>query len=174
VTPKVLIPEEKIRQRVKELADEISEAFKNTPVTILSVLKGAFVFTADLIRFMNVEVEVDFVRVKSYQGNRKGKLETIYKPELNLKGRSVLIVDDILDTGESLHFLYSEILNHSPAELKTCVLLEKKRKKEVDIKPDFVGFTIPDRFVVGYGLDINDMYRGLPYIGYIEKNYEEK
>jgi hypoxanthine phosphoribosyltransferase len=175
VTPKVLIPEEKIRQRVQELADEISEAFQNTPVTIISVLKGALVFTADLIRLMKVVVEVDFIRVKSYCGEKKSKLEATYKPELSLKGKNVLIVDDIFDTGESLQFVYKEILNHSPANIKTCVLLEKETEKKVDIRPDFVGFTIPNRFVVGYGLDLNDMYRSLPYIGYFErKNYEEK
>jgi len=169
VTPKVLIPEEKIRQRVKELADEISKVFQNNPVTIISVLKGALVFTADLMRFLKSNVEVDFIRVKSYRGEKKEKLEATYKPELNLKGKNVLIVDDIFDTGESLQFVYREIAQRFPASIRTCVLLEKEVERKVDIKPDFVGFKIPNRFVVGYGLDINDMYRELPYIGYLDK-----
>jgi hypoxanthine phosphoribosyltransferase len=165
----VLIPEEKIRKRVEELAEEISNEFENSLVTIVSILKGAVVFTADLMRYIKREVELDFMRIKSYNGEKKGKLRITVLPELDLKGKHVLIVDDIFDTGESLQLAYDEVIRHSPEVVKTCVLLDKQIEKKVDIRPDFTGFEIPDYFVVGYGLDVNEMYRDLPYIGYLKR-----
>ena len=165
----ILIPEEKIKKRVKELAEEISNEFGNSLVTIVSILKGAVVFTVDLMKYMKSEVEIDFIRIKSYQGEKKGELRMTVLPELDLKGKQVLIVDDIFDTGESLKLAYDEVIKHSPEVVKTCVFLDKQIEKKVDIRPDFVGFEIPDYFVVGYGLDINEMYRDLPYIGYFKR-----
>ena len=165
----ILIPEEKIKKRVKELAEEISNEFGNSLVTIVSILKGAVVFTVDLMRYMKSEVEIDFIRIKSYQGEKKGELRMTVLPELDLKGKQVLIVDDIFDTGESLKLAYDEVIKHFPEVVKTCVFLDKQIEKKVDIRPDFVGFEIPDYFVVGYGLDINEMYRDLPYIGYFKR-----
>ena len=165
----ILIPEEKIKKRVKELAEEISNEFGNSLVTIVSILKGAVVFTVDLMKYMKSEVEIDFIRIKSYQGEKKGELRMTVLPELDLKGKQVLIVDDIFDTGESLKLAYDEVIKHSPEVVKTCVFLDKQIEKKVDIRPDFVGFEIPNYFVVGYGLDINEMYRDLPYIGYFKR-----
>jgi len=165
----ILIPEEKIKKRVEELAEEISNEFGNSLVTIVSILKGAVVFTVDLMRYMKGEVELDFIRIKSYHGEKKGELRITVLPELDLKGKQVLIVDDIFDTGESLKLAYDEVIKHSPEVVKTCVFLDKQIEKKVDIRPDFVGFEIPDYFVVGYGLDINEMYRDLPYIGYFKR-----
>jgi hypoxanthine phosphoribosyltransferase len=165
----ILIPEEKIKKRVKELAEEISNEFGNSLVTIVSILKGAVVFTVDLMKYMKSEVEIDFIRIKSYQGEKKGELRMTVLPELDLKGKQVLIVDDIFDTGESLKLAYDEVIKHFPEVVKTCVFLDKQIEKKVDIRPDFVGFEIPDYFVVGYGLDINEMYRDLPYIGYFKR-----
>jgi hypoxanthine phosphoribosyltransferase len=165
----ILITEEKIKRRVEELAKEISNEFGNSLVTIVSILKGAVVFTVDLMRYMKSEVEIDFIRIKSYQGEKKGEFRITVLPELDLKGKQVLIVDDIFDTGESLKLAYDEVIKHSPKVVKTCVFLDKQIEKKVDIRPDFVGFKIPDYFVVGYGLDINEMYRDLPYIGYFKR-----
>ena len=165
----ILIPEEKIKKRVEELAEEISNQFGNSLITIVSILKGAVVFTVDLMRYMKSEVELDFIRIKSYHGEKKSELRITVLPELDLKGKQVLIVDDIFDTGESLKLAYDEVIKHSPEVVKTCVFLDKQIEKKVDIKPDFIGFEIPDYFVVGYGLDINEMYRDLPYIGYFER-----
>ena len=165
----ILIPEEKIKKRVEELAEEISNEFGNSLVTIVSILKGAVVFTVDLMRYMKSEVELDFIRIKSYHGEKKSELRITVLPELDLKGKQVLIVDDIFDTGESLKLAYDEVIKHSPEVVKTCVFLDKQIEKKVDIRPDFVGFEIPDYFVVGYGLDINEMYRDLPYIGYFKR-----
>ncbi len=165
----ILIPEEKIKKRVEELAEEISNEFGNSLVTIVSVLKGAVVFTVDLMRYMKSEVELDFIRIRSYRGEKKGELRITALPELDLKRKQVLIVDDIFDTGESLKLAYDEVVKHFPEVVKTCVFLDKQIEKKVDIRPDFVGFEIPDYFVVGYGLDINEMYRDLPYIGYFKR-----
>jgi hypoxanthine phosphoribosyltransferase len=165
----ILIPEETIEKRVEELAEEISNQFGNSLVTIVSILKGAVVFTVDLMRYMKSKVELDFIRIKSYRGEEKGELKITVLPELDLKRKQVLIVDDIFDTGESLKFAYDEVMKHSPEIIKTCVFLDKQIEKNVDIRPDFVGFEIPDYFVVGYGLDVNEMYRDLPYIGYFKK-----
>ncbi|WP_297444993.1 hypoxanthine phosphoribosyltransferase [Desulfurobacterium sp.] len=165
---KILIPEEEIKKRLKELGREISEAFNGEKVTAVCILKGAFIFTADLIREMKTEVEVEFMRIKSYEGMEKREDKLLYDVECDIKGKNVLIIDDILDTGGSLKFATKELKKREPAQLKTCVLLEKKREK--DFKADFVGFKIPDKFVVGYGLDVNELYRDLPYIAVAEND----
>ncbi len=167
---KVLIPEKNIKKRVEELALQISEEFSGESVTVVALLKGAFVFTADLIRLMKSEAKVDFLRVKSYLNDKKGNTEVTYLPQRELiEGENVLIVDDIFDTGESLEVAYRLVAEMSPAKVKTCVLLNKEMEKRTLLTPDFVGFTIPNIFVFGYGLDYNEMYRDLPYIGYFEK-----
>jgi hypoxanthine phosphoribosyltransferase len=170
---RVLIPEERIRKRVEELGREIPKSMDSPVITVVSLLKGALVFTADLVRHLRAETEVDFFRVTSYSGKEKGKLQITYRPEIPLKGKHVLIVDDIFDTGETLHAVYSEILKEKPLTVKTCVLLDKEVEKGVNLKPDFVGFRVPNYFVFGYGLDLNEMYRDLPYIGYFEGDGNE-
>ncbi len=165
---KVLIDEIRLKKRIEELAKEISREFEGEIVTVISVLKGAFIFTADLVRLLKCETVIDFVRVKSYSGSEKGKVELIYQPELDLKGRKVLVVDDIFDTGESLGLVLNSVKSKGASVVKSCVLLDKEVPKLTDIRPDFVGFKIPDHFVVGYGLDLNEIYRDLPYIGYFE------
>lgn len=165
---KILISESELKERLKTLGREISEAFNGEKVTAICILKGAFMFTADLIREMKTEVEVEFMRIKSYDGMEKKVDKLLYDVECDIKGKNVLIIDDILDTGGSLKFATKELEKREPAQLKTCVLLEKEREK--DFKADFVGFKIPDKFVVGYGLDVNELYRDLPYIAVVENN----
>lgn len=165
---KILINENELKERLKTLGREISEAFNGEKVTAVCILKGAFMFTADLIREMETEVEIEFMRIKSYDGMKKKVDKLLYDVECDIKGKNVLIIDDILDIGGSLKFATKELRKRKPARMKTCVLLEKERKK--DFKADFVGFKIPDKFVVGYGLDINELYRDLPYIAVVENN----
>jgi hypoxanthine phosphoribosyltransferase len=165
---KVLIGEEEIRKRVRELGKEILESFSSPTVTVISVLKGALLFTADLIRSLNAQVEVDFIGIKSYKGRSKGEVKITSCPGIPLEGKEVLIVDDIFDTGESLFAAYREILKERPYKVKTCVLLEKEVERKVSITPDFVGFKIPDCYVVGYGLDLDEKFRNLPYIACFE------
>ncbi len=164
---KVLINEDRIKKRVNELAccivNDIDE-----PITVVCNLKGAFVFTADLIRSMKRKLTVEFVSIKSYQGTKRVESK-INIDKLDFHGKRVLIVDDIFDSGKTLELLYTKVGSLGAAELRTCVLLDKDVRKETNIRPDYVGFKIPNYFVIGYGLDIDGFYRELPYIGYIEK-----
>lgn len=166
--PRVLLEEEKIKKRVEELGREISNSFSSPEIVVISLLKGAFIFTADLVRALKVETEIDFMRIKSYRGSKKGNLEISLYPEVDVSGREVLIVDDIFDTGESLEVACREIASRGAALVRSCVLLDKDVEKQTDIRPDFIGFKIPDYFVIGYGLDLDETFRGLPYIGYFE------
>ena len=165
---KVLIGKEEIEKRVKELSLEISRSFQSDNFVVVSLLKGAFVFTADLVRALDVNPEITFMGLKSYQGERKGELRLTCLPDLELKGRDVLIVDDIFDTGESLEFACRAALDMGASNIKTCVLLDKEVPKRTELRPNFVGFKIPDYFVFGYGLDLNEKFRQLPFIGYFE------
>ena len=161
-----MITEEEIKERIKTLAKEISEEFNGEKITAVCLLKGAFIFTADLVREMRTEVEIEFMRIKSYEGTEKGEDKLIYDIEGEIEEKNVLIIDDILDTGGCLKTAVSIIKEKKPAKIKTCVLLEKERDKVINA--DFVGFKIPNKFVVGYGLDMNELYRDLPYIAVIE------
>ncbi len=159
----VLISREEIEKRVKELAEEISKDYSREDPLMLGILNGAFVFMADLIREMKVPVEVDFLRVKSYCGTSAGELEVIMDVP-DVKGKDVIIVEDIIDTGLTMDFLLKRVKKKGAKSVKVCALLDKPSKRVVDVKPDYVGFTIPDYFVVGYGLDYNGRYRELPEI----------
>jgi hypoxanthine phosphoribosyltransferase len=164
---KVLIGKEEIERRVKELAGEIESSFP-PPFTVISLLKGAFVFTSDLVR--NLEgVEVDFMRLKSYRGKRRGETAITLEPELPVAGRKILLVDDIFDTGESLEFAVRWLRERGAGEVRTCVLLDKDVEKRTSLRPDFVGFKVPDYFVVGYGLDLDEKFRELPYVAYLKE-----
>jgi len=163
----VLIGKKEIERRVKELAREIESSFP-PPFTVISLLKGAFVFTSDLVR--NLEgVEVDFMRLRSYRGKERGETVITLEPELSVAGRRVLLVDDIFDTGESLEFAVRWLRERGAEEIKTCVFLDKEVSKRTSLKPDFVGFKVPDYFVVGYGLDLDEKFRELPYVGYLKE-----
>ena len=166
MNPKVLIDENALQKRVKELGREITNSFPEDFV-LISVLKGAMVFTADLLRHIERRVFLDFVGLKSYEGMQKVEHTFTYFPSVSIEGKDVLVVDDIFDTGESLAIILSELKKSSPKTLKTCVLLKKEKSRKVDFEPDFVGFSIPDVFVVGYGLDYMENFRGLKYVGYI-------
>lgn len=163
----VLIAPQEIERRVKELAEEIEEALPS-PFVVISLLKGAFIFTADLVRNFR-DVELDFMKVESYRGREKGKTKMTLEPKISLEGKRVLIVDDIFDTGESLDFAFRWVKAKGALDVKTCVLLDKEVEKRTSLKPDFVGFRVPDYFVVGYGLDLDEKFRQLPYIGYLKE-----
>ena len=163
----VLIGEKEIERRVKELSAQIRELFP-PPFVALSLLKGAFVFTADLLR--NLEgVEVDFMRLKSYRGKERKGTELLLTPSIPLEGKRVLIVDDIFDTGESLEFAVNWVKGQGAKEVKTCVLLDKEVSKRTPLRPDFTGFKIPNYFVVGYGLDLDEKFRELPFVGRLKE-----
>jgi hypoxanthine phosphoribosyltransferase len=166
----VLLTEAQIKARVKSIAQEIKAAYGDREFTIISLINGAVMFTADLMREIDNPVRLDCVRVSSYGTKTKsiGTPQIIHSLTLDIARRDVLLIDDILDTGKTLKLVSELILDLKPASLRTCVLLDKKARREVPIEADFVGFEIPDKFVVGYGLDFAERYRNLPGIGVLK------
>jgi len=166
----VLLTKEEIQAKVRELAERISEKYKNQKVIVIGVLKGAWIFMADLVRELEIEMACDFVRVSSYRsGTEAEEIELLYWPDFDIKGQKVLIVDDIADTGLTLKFLEKKFKEKGAASVEFCVLLDKPARRKVEFEPQFVGFTIPDRFVIGYGMDYKERYRNLPCIRVLEK-----
>jgi len=159
----VLLSEEQIKARVKELAREISADYREKKPLLIGVLKGAVVFLSDLIREMDIPLEVDFMAVSSYGADTASSgIVRIQKDlEQSIKDRDVLIVEDIVDTGLTLNYLYDTLSSQKPRSLKVVTLLDKPDRRKVDFKADYCGFEIPDRFVIGYGLDFNEEYRNL-------------
>jgi hypoxanthine phosphoribosyltransferase len=170
-----LVSVERIAERVEQLGRQISAEYAGQPLIVVGVLKGAWVFLADLVRQLTIPVKCDFVRVSSYGLGT----ETSGEPQLLLDVRErvedvhVLVVDDILDTGISVDWLLRHLRGKRPASLRLCVLLDKPSRRRVPVRADYVGFEIPDRFVVGYGLDCGECFRELPYVGYVKTGQQD-
>ncbi|MBQ8768121.1 MAG: hypoxanthine phosphoribosyltransferase [Oscillospiraceae bacterium] len=167
----ILLTEEQIQTRIRELGEVLTAEYADKNPIVVGVLKGVVIFYADMIRQIKVPCQMDFMRVSSYKGTEStGKMVFGGKMSENIEGRHVLILEDIFDTGNSLNFLYNHLIEKKPASLKICTLLDKpsRRNPEVTLKPNWVGFEIPNAFVVGYGLDFNEQYRNLPYIGILK------
>lgn len=166
---KVLYTMEEVQTRIKELGEEISKDYEGKEIVIVSVLKGAIFYTVDLVKNIKPDVVIDFMKVSSYEGTESTGVITIKQDlGIDIEGKDVLVVEDIIDTGRTLRVLREELLKRKPASLKITTLLDKKSRREVDLEADYVGFSIPNKFVVGYGFDIDDKYRNIPYIGYLE------
>ena len=168
---RILVSEEQIKARIAELGKEISEEYKDKDPVILGVLKGVVVFYADMIRHITVPCQMDFMCLSSYQGTKStGNMIVKQDMSVDVKGRHVLVLEDIYDTGGSLNYTYQHLMSKQPASVKICTLLDKpeRRRPGITLKPDWVGFTIPNEFVVGYGLDFNEHYRNLPYVGVLK------
>jgi hypoxanthine phosphoribosyltransferase len=165
-----LISASAIEEKVSELAAKISADHREGELVLVGVLKGAFVFLADLMRKLSVPCECSLIGVSSYESGStsSGRVKLTYDINSPIEGKSVLIVEDIVDTGLTLHFLKRNLSLRHPKEIKVCALLDKPQRREAEVEVEYVGFTVPDRFVVGYGLDYDEKYRDLPYIGYIE------
>jgi hypoxanthine phosphoribosyltransferase len=165
-----LIPADAIRQRVLELASQIERDYHDRPVVIVGVLTGCLVFLADLIRQMNLPLRIYLVQASSYRGETTtpGQLDLRLEGLPDITGCEVLVIDDILDTGQTLSRLVAELYRRGPAAVRVAVLLRKLGRQSIAIEPNYVGFEIPDAFVVGYGLDYNDEYRHLPFIGVLK------
>jgi len=163
----ILIPAEKIRERLDEMARDIMRFYDGRPVTVVGILNGCLMFVADLVRRIDLPLRVAFITASSYRGSATtpGRLEVRDELLPDLTDRQVLLLDDILDSGKTLTRVIAHLINRGAASVKVGVLLRKIGRQEVPFEPDFVGFTIPDKFVIGYGLDFNDEYRHLPYIG---------
>jgi hypoxanthine phosphoribosyltransferase len=166
-----MISEAEIANRVKELAGEIESDFNNEPIFLIVVLKGSFVFAADLIREIKSDVNVDFISVSSYsdQTETTGKVKLLKDLDADITNKNVVVVEDIIDSGLTLHFLRDHLQMHKPKSIKICTLLDKPERRRVDLPVDYVGFVIPDEFIVGYGIDYAQKYRNLPYIATVEE-----
>ena len=167
----VLLTEEQIQAKVKEMAAQVSKEYEGKDPIFVGVLKGVVVFFADFVRNVTIPCEMDFMSISSYNGtNSTGRTEIRKDVSVDIRGRHVVIVEDIFDTGNSLTYTVNHLLAKQPASLAVCTLLDKpeRRKPGITLKPEYVGFTIPNEFVVGYGLDYNEHYRNLPYIGILK------
>ncbi len=172
----VLLSEEQIQEKVKELAAALSEEYAGKDPVFVGVLKGVVIFFADIVRNIDIPCQIDFMSISSYSGTTStGRTEVRKDVSIDIKGRHVVILEDIFDTGTSLTYTVNHLLNKGPASLKVCTFLDKpeRRKPGITFKPDYVGYTIPNEFVVGYGLDFNEHYRNLPYIGILKPELYE-
>ena len=173
---RVLISEEQIKQKLKELGQILTEEYKGKDPIMVGVLKGVVIFYADMIRLIETPCQMDFMWISSYVGKESKQLMVRQDLSQNVEGRHVLILEDIFDTGNSLEFVVNHIQKKNPASIKICTFLDKPegRRPGVTLKADYTGFEIPNEFVVGYGLDFNEHYRNLPYIGVLKPEMYSK
>lgn len=167
---RVLLSEETIQKKVEELAAQLSAEYAGKNPVFVGVLKGVVMFFSDMIKRINIPCQIDFMWISSYEGTESRTMVVKKDLSADIKGRHVVILEDIFDSGNSLDFTYKHLLEKEPASLKVCTLLDKpeRRNPKVTLQPDYIGFTIPNAFVVGYGLDFNEYYRNLPYVGVLK------
>ena len=167
---KVLLTQEELREKVKELGRQITQDYQGKNLMFVTVLKGAVVFLADLMREIDVPAEIDFMVVSSYGAGTKssGVVKIVKDLDVPLKDKDLLIVEDILDSGMTLSYLKELLEGREPRSIRIATLLDKPARRKVDLKADYIGYSVPDEFVVGYGLDYDEKYRNLPYIGILK------
>ncbi len=168
----ILLDEQTIIEKVREMASRISKDYAGKELVLIGVLKGAAVFTADLLRHISIPVMIDYVQAASYGMSTTSSRKIVIKKDLetDIRGKHVLLIDTIIDTGETMDYLLKKIRKEEPASLRTVALLDKRERRLVDVPIDYLGFTIPDKFVVGYGLDCEEQFRDLPYIAVVTKS----
>jgi hypoxanthine phosphoribosyltransferase len=168
----VLIDADALRTRIAELGEEISAEYQGRELLLIGVLKGAVFFMADLMRHLTVSCEVDFMAISSYgaQTDSSGVVRILKDLDINIEGRHVLVVEDIIDSGLTLSYLVRNLEAREPASLEICALLTKPERREIDVPVRYTGFEIPNRFVIGYGLDFGERYRNLPYVGVLDES----
>lgn len=167
----IMISEEALKKRIKELGEEISRDYEGKEVLAIGILKGAVLFLSDLIREISVDTKIDFMAVTSYGASTKssGIVRILKDLDTSIEGMDIIIVEDIIDSGITLHYLRDYLMGRKPNSLKICTLLDKPERREADIKADYVGFEVENKFIVGYGLDYNEKYRNIPYITCLEE-----
>ncbi|MBP3683406.1 MAG: hypoxanthine phosphoribosyltransferase [Oscillospiraceae bacterium] len=173
---KILLTEQQIQNRIQELGEILTKEYEGKNPVVVGVLKGVVVFYADMIRRIKTPCQLDFMWISSYSGTNSAGMLVRQDVTADIKGRHVLILEDIFDTGNSLDFTVKHLMEKEPASLKICTLLDKpeRRKPGITLQADYTGFTIPNAFVVGYGLDYNEKYRNLPYVGILKPEVYEK
>ncbi|KAE9633468.1 hypoxanthine phosphoribosyltransferase [Defluviitalea raffinosedens] len=171
----ILFTEEEIAVKVKELGQQISEDYRGEDLTVVGILKGSNIFMGDLIRKIDIPLSIDFMVVSSYGQSTEssGVVKVLKDLEYSIEGKNILIVEDIIDTGLTLDYLKENLFRRKPKSLKICTLLDKPARRKVDLKVDYVGFEIPDAFIVGYGIDYAEKYRNLPYIAVLKEEVYE-
>lgn len=167
---RILIPEEQLQQRVRELGVQITKDYQNLNPLLICVLKGGYVFLADLTRHLAMRHGVDFMAISSYGSGieSSGVVRILKDLDSDISGRHILLVEDIIDTGNTLTYLLDNLRSRQPASIRVCTLLSKPARRQVDLRVDYMGFEIPDEFVVGYGLDYAESFRSLPFIGVLK------
>lgn len=168
---RVLISEEELREIVAKLGKQISEDYKDKNLLMVSVLKGSVIFMADLMRSISIPCNIDFMSVSSYGNGTKssGVVKIIKDLDVSIEGKDLLIVEDILDSGKTLNYIQEILLARNPSSIRICTLFDKPERREVDLYAEYVGCKVPNEFIVGYGLDYNEYYRNLPYIGVLKE-----
>jgi len=163
----VLITEEEILNKIQELAEKINKDYVGKKVTVICTLKGAVMFTVDLIKKLNCVDQIDFIKASSYGSSTESSGQVNIKKDIDvlIEGKDILLIEDIVDTGITLKYLIEHLKNKNVSSFRTCTLLDKPERRKVEIKADYTGFEIENKFIVGYGLDYNEQYRNLPYIG---------
>ena len=167
----ILIDEETLGARIAQLGAEVSADYQGRDLLLIGVLKGAVFFMADLMRHLTVQCEVDFMAISSYgdSTDSSGIVRILKDLDINIEGRDVLVVEDIIDSGLTLSYLMRNLESREPASLEVCALMTKPARREIDVPVRYIGFEIPNRFVVGYGLDFGERYRNLPYVGVLNE-----
>ncbi len=168
----MLINREHVKEKVAELAAQVQRDYADRTPLLIGVLKGSFVFLADLVRALDMPLEVEFIRLSSYGAAKEstGEVKVIQNLNSSVEGRDVLVIEDIEDTGLSLSFLLNTLRDQKPSSVRLCALLDKPSRRKTPVEIDYLGFTVPDRFIVGYGIDFNEQYRNLPDICYLEED----
>lgn len=167
---KTLISQEELQQRLYELANQLDKDYKGKEITAICVMRGSIFFAVDLTLKMKSRIKFEFITISSYEGTEStGNIQFIQDLRESIEGKDVLILEDIIDTGRSMNFLLNYLKTKNPKSLKVCALANKVAKREVEVPIDYIGFEVPNKFLVGYGFDIDNAYRNLPYIGYVEE-----
>ena len=169
IVPKILISEEEVVKRLDELARQIEKDYEGKDILALCILKGSIFFTVELTKRINKNIEFEFMEVSSYGSSKtSGEVRITKDLKYSIEGKHVLVIEDILDTGKTLKYLLNYLELKKPASIQLCTLLDKPERRQVEVEAEYVGFKVPDKFIVGYGLDFDQKYRNLPYVGYIE------
>lgn len=174
---KNLVSEKELAEIVKRLGSQISEDYKNEDLVLVSVLKGSVIFMADIMRAITIPCTIDFMAVSSYADSTEssGVVKILKDLDVSIEGKNLLIIEDILDSGRTLSYIKEMLLTRKPKSIKICTLFDKPERRQVDLFADYVGCKVPNEFIVGYGLDYNEYYRNLPYIGVLKRSvYENK